>query len=142
MPLDHTIGSSICYSPILSRNRFCETHWCLSQHYNDDYVHRDGKRGKQRKERRERRGEKGTTRRGIFDLFRVSVPIFFETCDTNVQSPSGLGKRVRISAISIFNVNVSAANLESFVGSVLSWRQQLDLDRKALKLNAAYGQAE
>ncbi|KAH1088253.1 hypothetical protein AAZX31_07G215500 [Glycine max] len=61
----------------------------------------------------------------------------FETFDTN--APSGLGKRVRISATSILNVNVSAANLESFVGSILSWRQQLDLEQKALKLNAEAG---
>ncbi|TKY54291.1 Vacuolar protein sorting-associated protein 13C [Spatholobus suberectus] len=63
----------------------------------------------------------------------------FETFDTNVQSPSGIGKRVRISATSILNVNVSAANLESFVGSILSWRQQLELDQKASKLNAEVG---
>ncbi|KAK7264763.1 hypothetical protein RJT34_32373 [Clitoria ternatea] len=63
----------------------------------------------------------------------------FETFDTNGQSPSGLGKRVRISATSILNVNVSAANLESFVGSILSWRQQLELEQKASKLNAEFG---
>ncbi|XP_027330645.1 uncharacterized protein LOC113846496 isoform X2 [Abrus precatorius] len=63
----------------------------------------------------------------------------FETFDTNLQSPSGLGKRVRISATSILNVNVSAANLESFVGSILSWRQQLELEQKASKLNAEVG---
>jgi len=60
----------------------------------------------------------------------------FETFDTNAQSPSGVGKRVRISATSILNVNVSAANLESFVGSILSWRQQLELEEKTSKLNA------
>ncbi|KAK7348007.1 hypothetical protein VNO80_22555 [Phaseolus coccineus] len=63
----------------------------------------------------------------------------FETFDTNAQSPSGVGKRVRISATSILNVNVSAANLESFVGSILSWRQQLELEEKTSKLNAEVG---
>ncbi|XP_061360270.1 uncharacterized protein LOC133304277 isoform X2 [Gastrolobium bilobum] len=63
----------------------------------------------------------------------------FETFDTNVQSPLGLGKRVRISATSILNVNLSAANLESFVGSILSWRRQLELEQKASKLNAEVG---
>ncbi|KAK7291737.1 hypothetical protein RIF29_07114 [Crotalaria pallida] len=59
----------------------------------------------------------------------------FETYDTNVQSPLGLGKRVRISATSILNVNLSAANLESLVGSILSWRRQLELEQKASRLN-------
>ncbi|XP_020230234.1 uncharacterized protein LOC109811015 [Cajanus cajan] len=63
----------------------------------------------------------------------------FETFDTNVQSPSGLGKRIRISATSILNVNVSAANLECFVGSILSWRRQLELDQKVSKLNEEVG---
>ena len=66
----------------------------------------------------------------LFNLFR------FETYDTNVQSPLGVGKRIRISATSILNVNVSAANLESFVGSILSWRRQMELEEKASKLNA------
>lgn len=60
----------------------------------------------------------------------------FETFDTNAQSPFGLGKRIRVSATSILNVNVSAANLESFVGSVHSWRRQLEFEDKASKLNA------
>ncbi|WVZ12338.1 hypothetical protein V8G54_016868 [Vigna mungo] len=63
----------------------------------------------------------------------------FETFDTNAQSPSGVGKRVRISATSMLNVNVSAANLESFVGSILSWRQQLELEEKTSKLNVEVG---
>lgn len=63
----------------------------------------------------------------------------FETFDTDAQSPVGLGKRIRISATSILNVNVSAANLESFVGSILSWRTQLELEQKASKLNAEIG---
>ncbi|KEH32375.1 calcium-dependent lipid-binding-like protein [Medicago truncatula] len=63
----------------------------------------------------------------------------FETFDTNAQPPFGLGKRIRISATSILNVNVSAANLESFVGSVHSWRRQLEFEQKASKLNAEAG---
>ncbi|KAF7837667.1 putative vacuolar protein sorting-associated protein 13A isoform A [Senna tora] len=54
----------------------------------------------------------------------------FETYHTNAHSPSGLGKRVRIASTNILNVNVSAANLESFVGSILSWRRQLELEHK------------
>jgi len=71
-----------------------------------------------------------TIRRFLSKLFR------FETFDTNAQPPFGLGKRIRISATSILNVNVSAANLESFVGSVHSWRRQLEFEQKASKLNA------
>ncbi|KAE9602547.1 putative vacuolar protein sorting-associated protein [Lupinus albus] len=63
----------------------------------------------------------------------------FETYDNNAQSQLGLGKRVRISATSILNVNVSAANLESFVGSILSWRRQLELEQKASKLHTGVG---
>ncbi|KAK7363427.1 hypothetical protein VNO77_05570 [Canavalia gladiata] len=63
----------------------------------------------------------------------------FETFNTNVQAPSGLGKRIRISATSILNVNISASNLQSFVGGILSWRQQLEFEQKASKLNAEVG---
>lgn len=42
---------------------------------------------------------------------------------------------MRIAATSIVNVNVSAASLDNFVGSILSWRRQLDLEQKTTKLN-------
>ncbi|PRQ39555.1 putative vacuolar protein sorting-associated protein [Rosa chinensis] len=59
----------------------------------------------------------------------------FETYDSNVRSPSEFGKTMRIAATSIVNINVSAANLETFVGTILSWRRQLDLEQKAKKIN-------
>ncbi|KAL5541456.1 hypothetical protein UlMin_009166 [Ulmus minor] len=59
----------------------------------------------------------------------------FETYDTNVNPPSKLGKRVRIAATNILNINVSAASLETFIGGILSWRRQLELEQKAIKLN-------
>ncbi|XP_050374958.1 uncharacterized protein LOC126792594 [Argentina anserina] len=62
---------------------------------------------------------------GIFKL---------ETYDTNLHSPSEFGKTVRIAATSIVNLNVSAANLETCIGTILSWRRQLDLERKAKKI--------
>lgn len=68
-------------------------------------------------------------------LFFYSNFSRFETYDTNVHSPSELGKTVRIAATSILNINVSAANLETFVGSILSWRRQLELEQKAKKIN-------
>ncbi|KAH9766384.1 C2 domain-containing protein [Citrus sinensis] len=63
----------------------------------------------------------------------------FETYDTNVHPPSRLGKRVRVAATNVLNINVSAANLETFVDSVLSWRTQLELEQKAIKLNEEAG---
>ncbi|KAJ8767440.1 hypothetical protein K2173_017484 [Erythroxylum novogranatense] len=59
----------------------------------------------------------------------------FETYDNNVHPPSKLAKRVRVAATSILNINVSAANLETYIGTILSWRKQLELDVKATKLN-------
>ncbi|KAM2018735.1 hypothetical protein ACFX1T_021631 [Malus domestica] len=59
----------------------------------------------------------------------------FETSDSNVHSPSKFGKTLRIAATSILNLNVSAANLETFIGSVLSWRRRLELEQKAMKIN-------
>ncbi|KAH8501006.1 hypothetical protein H0E87_016007 [Populus deltoides] len=62
---------------------------------------------------------------GIFKL---------ETYDNNVHPPSRIAKKVRVAATSIMNINVSAANLETFIGTMLSWRKQLELDQKAVKL--------
>ncbi|KAK3187934.1 hypothetical protein Dsin_027495 [Dipteronia sinensis] len=59
----------------------------------------------------------------------------FETYDTNIHPPLRLGKRVRVAATNILNINVSAANLETFVETILSWRRQLELEQKAIKLN-------
>ncbi|KAL1372338.1 hypothetical protein AAHE18_01G196400 [Arachis hypogaea] len=63
----------------------------------------------------------------------------FESYDTNVQSEFGVGKRIRMSATSILNVNISAASLDTFVGSILSWRRQMELEEKASKLNMEAG---
>ncbi|CAI0626123.1 unnamed protein product [Linum tenue] len=63
----------------------------------------------------------------------------FETYDTNVHPPSQFAKRVRIAATSILNMNISAANLETFVGTLFSWRKQLEIDKKATKLNEDSG---
>ncbi|KAE8733151.1 hypothetical protein F3Y22_tig00001478pilonHSYRG00148 [Hibiscus syriacus] len=56
----------------------------------------------------------------------------FETYDTNVTSR--LGKWMRIAATNIVNINISAANLETLVGTILSWRRQLELEQKTNKL--------
>ncbi|KDP27978.1 hypothetical protein JCGZ_19058 [Jatropha curcas] len=59
----------------------------------------------------------------------------FETYETNEHPPLRLAKKVRIAATSILNVNASAASIETFVGTIVSWRKQLELDQKAIKLN-------
>ncbi|XP_031738035.1 uncharacterized protein LOC101213129 isoform X1 [Cucumis sativus] len=59
----------------------------------------------------------------------------FETYDTSVDQPPKLGKRIRVAATSIVNINVSASNLETFIGGILSWRKQLELEERAQKLN-------
>ncbi|KAK2971030.1 hypothetical protein RJ640_025804 [Escallonia rubra] len=59
----------------------------------------------------------------------------FETYDTNVHPPSRLGRRARIAATSTMNINLSAANLEAFTETVISWRRQRELEQKAIKLN-------
>ncbi|KAM7278379.1 hypothetical protein ACFE04_005513 [Oxalis oulophora] len=67
---------------------------------------------------------------GIFKL---------ETYDTNTDAPSRFGKRVRIAATSILNINISAANLEALIGTILSWRRQLELEEKAARQNEEVG---
>ncbi|KAE9455056.1 hypothetical protein C3L33_13039, partial [Rhododendron williamsianum] len=58
----------------------------------------------------------------------------FETYDTNLHPPSRLGKRARIAATSILNINLSAANLETLTETMVSWRRQRELEQKAMKL--------
>lgn len=61
-----------------------------------------------------------------------------ETYDTNMHSSSRLAKKIRIAATSIVNINFSAANLETFVGTILSWKKLVELDQKAKKLNEVH----
>ncbi|MFS7909478.1 putative vacuolar protein sorting-associated protein [Helianthus anomalus] len=57
----------------------------------------------------------------------------FETYDTNEQSQSRLGKRARIAATSILNMNISTANIDTFVEMIASWRRLRELEQKAIK---------
>lgn len=68
-------------------------------------------------------------------LITNSTLLRFETYDTNVDQPPKLGKRIRIAATSILNINVSASGLETFIGGILSWSRQLELEERAQKLN-------
>ncbi|CAH9120434.1 unnamed protein product [Cuscuta epithymum] len=58
----------------------------------------------------------------------------FETYETNLQSSSSLGKRLRIAATSILNINLSAANLGTLVQAIDSWKKHRELEQKAMRL--------
>ncbi|KAL8205058.1 hypothetical protein R6Q57_010681 [Mikania cordata] len=57
----------------------------------------------------------------------------FETYDTNGQYQSRLGKRVRIAATSIVNINISTANIDTFAETIASWKRLRELEQKAIK---------
>ncbi|XP_018509312.2 uncharacterized protein LOC103833252 isoform X4 [Brassica rapa] len=67
---------------------------------------------------------------GIFKL---------ETYDTALSQSSRPGKRLRIAATNILNLNVSAANLETLGDTVVSWRRQLELEERAAKMKEESG---
>ncbi|KAL3812236.1 hypothetical protein ACJIZ3_013504 [Penstemon smallii] len=62
---------------------------------------------------------------GIFKL---------ETYDTDLKQPVRVGKRMRIAATSILNVNLSAANVDTLAQTMDSWRKQRELEEKAMRL--------
>ncbi|XP_057959044.1 uncharacterized protein LOC131151699 [Malania oleifera] len=59
----------------------------------------------------------------------------FETFDSNGNPPSSFGKRVRIAATSVLNLNVSVANLDTFAQTLVSWKRQIEIEQKVAKLN-------
>ncbi|KAK6779427.1 hypothetical protein RDI58_021611 [Solanum bulbocastanum] len=61
----------------------------------------------------------------------------FETYETNLHPPSRVGKRVRVAATSILNINLSAANLDVLGQAVESWKKQRELEKKAIKMKEA-----
>lgn len=58
----------------------------------------------------------------------------FETYDTNLHSPTRFGTRIRIAATSVLNINLSAANIDTIMQGITSWRKQRELEKKAIKL--------
>lgn len=56
-----------------------------------------------------------------------------ETYVENGDSPTRVGMCVRVAATSTVNLNISSANLETLAESILSWRTQSDLEKKAVK---------
>uniref|UniRef100_A0A0D9VFX1 C2 domain-containing protein n=1 Tax=Leersia perrieri TaxID=77586 RepID=A0A0D9VFX1_9ORYZ len=55
----------------------------------------------------------------------------FETYDTSKHPPSKVGKRIRVAATSPLNVNLSSANIDLLVETLISWRRQIDLEIKS-----------
>ncbi|KAG0489289.1 hypothetical protein HPP92_008100 [Vanilla planifolia] len=58
---------------------------------------------------------------GIFKL---------ETFDTCLHPPSKIGMRLCVAATSSVNLNISAANLDMLMETIVSWERQNDLDQK------------
>ncbi|XP_042516642.1 uncharacterized protein LOC122090931 isoform X2 [Macadamia integrifolia] len=59
----------------------------------------------------------------------------FETYNTSLDIASRVGKRVRVAATSIVNINISAANVETFAETIVSWRKQAEFEQKSVKVN-------
>ena len=69
------------------------------------------------------------------ELTFLPWPWRFDTSDTSTRQTPGLGKTLRIAATTILNLNVSAANLDTFAEAVVSWCRQREIEQKAVKLN-------
>ncbi|CAL5058295.1 unnamed protein product [Urochloa decumbens] len=59
----------------------------------------------------------------------------FETYDTSEHPPSKVGKRIRVAATSPLNANLSSANLELLMETLVSWRRQIDLEKSSSMKN-------
>lgn len=46
-----------------------------------------------------------------------------------------IGKRIRVAATTIVNLNLSAASLEVLTETMVSWNKQNDLEQKLLRRN-------
>ncbi|XP_031479692.1 uncharacterized protein LOC116250249 isoform X3 [Nymphaea colorata] len=57
----------------------------------------------------------------------------YESYKANLHLSNNIGKRVRVAATSTMNVNISAANIEAFVGLFISWRNQTLFRKKILE---------
>ncbi|MQL90988.1 hypothetical protein Taro_023589 [Colocasia esculenta] len=53
----------------------------------------------------------------------------------NELPPSRIGKHMRVSTTTTVNLNLSSANLETMIESIISWRKQMDLQQKSSKKN-------
>lgn len=55
----------------------------------------------------------------------------FESYDISAEASLKIGKRFRISAANIVNVNLTSASVDALVGAALSWRKQVEFEEKA-----------
>ncbi|XP_015689233.1 uncharacterized protein LOC102707936 [Oryza brachyantha] len=55
----------------------------------------------------------------------------FETYDTSKHPPSKVGKRIRVAATSPLNINLSSANLDLLIETLISWKRQINLEKKS-----------
>ncbi|KAL6841988.1 hypothetical protein ACP4OV_028188 [Aristida adscensionis] len=59
----------------------------------------------------------------------------FETYDTSEHPPSKVGKKIRIAATSPLNANLSSANIDLLIETLVSWRRQIDLEKQSSSKN-------
>ncbi|KAK1380403.1 Calcium-dependent lipid-binding family protein [Heracleum sosnowskyi] len=59
----------------------------------------------------------------------------FETYGADAHSTSRFCKRARVAATTTLNINLSTANLNMFLESVISWRRQREFEHKASEQN-------
>jgi hypothetical protein len=64
-------------------------------------------------------------------LLNCHAPCRYESFDVDSEAPFKVGKRIRITAANVVNVNVTSAGLATLVESVLSWRNQIELEQQA-----------
>ena len=55
----------------------------------------------------------------------------YEAYDAISDLPLRVGKRVRITTTNVVNLNITSANVETLVGSILAWRKQVDHEQQA-----------
>eukprot|EP01018_Ginkgo_biloba_P025446 Gb_15429 [translate_table: standard] len=55
----------------------------------------------------------------------------YEAYDSISDLPLRSGKRIRITATNVVNFNITSANVETLVGSVLAWRKQVEHEQQA-----------
>ncbi|PTQ34792.1 hypothetical protein MARPO_0076s0036 [Marchantia polymorpha] len=57
--------------------------------------------------------------------------IKYESYDNTAEASLKVGKRFRITAANVVNVNMTSAAIDSLVGAMLAWRKQVEFEEKA-----------
>ncbi|XP_059076567.1 uncharacterized protein LOC131042467 isoform X2 [Cryptomeria japonica] len=55
----------------------------------------------------------------------------YEAYAANPDLPLRVGKRIRITATNVVNLNITSANVETLISSILSWRKQVEHEQQA-----------